>query len=166
MGLPPGPGHELWIKMQIVDRSVKSATRTAHTPGKKTKSLDGRTMAWRGHMEEAAFNWGLKARRTVKQKWRKMTSGGRMAHAGARRWVTTNVSAKQSTGQTGLSETPRREKYSSNCRDCQEPPAPLGKTFLHHPGWPRLAPSTPQDSANSSSVSADSTKLRQEMYNE
>ena len=62
--------------MQIVDRSVNSATRTTHTPGKKTKSLDGRTMAWRGHMEEAAFNWGLKARHTIKQKWRKMTSRG------------------------------------------------------------------------------------------
>ena len=48
----------------------------------------------------------------------------------------------------------------------QGPQAPLGKTFLHHPGWPGLAPSTPQDSTNSLSVPADSTKLRQEMYNE
>lgn len=62
--------------MQIVDRSVKSATTTTHTPGKTTKSLDGRTMEWKGRMEEAAFNWGLKARPTVEQKWSKVTSGG------------------------------------------------------------------------------------------
>lgn len=64
------------MKMQIVDRSVKSATTTTHTPGKTTKSLDGRTMEWKGRMEEAAFNWGLKARPTIEQKWSKVTSGG------------------------------------------------------------------------------------------
>lgn len=31
-------------------------------------------------MEEAAFNWGLKAMPTVEQKWRKATNGGWGGH--------------------------------------------------------------------------------------
>lgn len=108
----------------------------------------GRQRVWMGELwggdgilEEAACNLGLKARPTVKQKWRKMTSRGGHAHAGARSGVTTNVSAKQSTGQTGLSETPRRATLFTQL------PGPPGTTSASRedlPASPRMARTGPQ----------------------
>lgn len=50
MGLPPGPGHEHWIKMQIVDMSVKSAPTTTHTPGETESGWENygaETASWK-----------------------------------------------------------------------------------------------------------------------
>lgn len=81
--------------------------------------------------------------------------------------MTTNVSAKQSTRQTGLSESPRRERLFTQLPGL---PGTTSASREDLPASPRMAQTGPQHPSRQRQqlvgVSADSTKLRQEMYNE